>query len=97
MFIYNPNKTKIWSIQRDESNQYIVAFYNGGIKVYDLNGVEKTVTIQSGASYLTTTNPRDDFKLVNIADYTFVANKAITPTADTNKSAAKQEEFLIEL
>ena len=90
-----PNKTKIWSIQRDESNQYIVAFYNGGIKVYDLNGVEKTVTIQSGSSYLTTTNPRDDFKLVNIADYTFVANKSITPTADTNKSAAKQEEFLI--
>ena len=90
-----PNKTKIWSIQRDEANQYIVAFYNGGIKVYDLNGVEKTVTIQSGASYLTTTNPRDDFKLVNIADFTFVANKSITPTADTNKSAAKQEEFLI--
>ena len=45
-----PNTTKIWSIQRDEDNQYLVAFYNGGIKVYDLAGNEKTVTIASGVS-----------------------------------------------
>ncbi|AXN54101.1 tail tubular protein B [Pelagibacter phage HTVC109P] len=90
-----PNKTKIWNIQRDESNQYMCAFYNGGIKVYDLAGNSKTVTIASGSSYLTSTNPREDFKLVNIADYTFLVNKSITPTADSNTSAAKQEEFLI--
>ena len=36
-----PNTTKVWSIQRDEQNQYIVALYNGGIKVYDLAGNEK--------------------------------------------------------
>ena len=57
-----PNTTKFWSIQRDENNQYIVAFYNGGVKVYDLLGNEKTVTVSSGASYLTSTNPRRDFK-----------------------------------
>ena len=71
-----PNTTKFWSIQRDASNQYIVAFYNGGVKVWDLAGNEKTVTIQSGASYLTSTNPKENFKLVNIADYTFIANTA---------------------
>ena len=27
------NKTKFWQIQRDADNQYIVALYNGGIKV----------------------------------------------------------------
>ena len=90
-----PNKTKIWNIQRDESNQYMCAFYNGGIKVYDLAGNSKTVTIASGSSYLTSTNPKEDFKLVNIADYTFLVNKSVTPTADSNTSAAKQEEFLI--
>ena len=31
-----PNTTKFWSIQRDVDNQFIVAFYNGGIKVWDL-------------------------------------------------------------
>ena len=90
-----PNTTKFWSIQRDESNQYIVAFYSGGLKVWDLAGVEKTVTIQSGAGYLTSTNPRTDFKLANIADYTFIANKATTVLADTTTSAARNYDFHI--
>ena len=89
------NKTKFWSIARDASNQYIVALYNGGIKVFDLDGNAKTVTIASGSSYLTSTNPREDFKLVNIADYTFLANSSKTVTADSNTSAAKVEEFLV--
>jgi hypothetical protein len=82
-----PNTTKFWSIQRDENNQYIVAFYNGGVKVWDLQGNAKTVTIASGASYLTSTNPRRDFNLVNIADYSFIVNKSITVLADATKSA----------
>ncbi len=89
------NKTKFWQIQRDANNQYIVALYNGGIKVFDLAGNEKTVTIASGSSYLTSTNPRENFKLVNIADYTFLANTGTTVTADSNTSAAKVEEFLV--
>ncbi len=93
--IFNSNKTKFWSIQRDASNQYIVALYNGGIKVFDLLGNEKTVTIASGSSYLTSTNPKENFKLVNIADYTFIANTATTVAADSATSAAKVEEFLI--
>jgi len=90
-----PNTTKFWSIQRDASNQYIVAFYNGGVKVWDLAGNAKTVTIQSGSSYLTSTNPKENFKLVNIADYTFIANTATTVAADSTNTAAKVEEFLI--
>ncbi|WMM95797.1 tail tubular protein B [Pelagibacter phage HTVC142P] len=90
-----PNTVKFWSIQRDKDNQFVVIFYNGGVKVYDLDGNEKPVTIASGASYLTSTNPKADFKLVNIADYTFIANKQTTVLADTNTSAAKIEEFYI--
>jgi hypothetical protein len=90
-----PNTVKFWSIQRDKDNQFVVIFYNGGVKVYDLDGNEKPVTIASGGSYLTSTNPKADFKLVNIADYTFVANKQTTVLADTNTSAAKIEEFYI--
>jgi len=90
-----PNTTKFWQIQRDADNQYIVALYNGGIKVFDLEGNEKTVIVASGSSYLTSTNPRENFKLVNIADYTFIANTATTVNADSASSAAKVEEFLI--
>lgn len=90
-----PNTTKLWSIKRDEDNQYMVAIYNGGIKVYDLDGNEKTVTTPDGTSYLASTNPKEDFKLVNIADFTFIANKSITPAADSTTSPAKIEEFLV--
>ena len=88
-----PNTTKIWNIQRDESNRYICAFYDNGVKVYDLAGNEKTVSYPDGNTYLNTTNPKADFRMVNIADYTFVVNKSIIPTADTTLSAAKIEEF----
>ena len=57
-------------------------------------GNEQTVTIASGSSYLTSTNPKEDFRLVNIADYTYVANKSVTVLADTTTSASKIEEFL---
>ena len=90
-----PNTTKFWSIQRDFNNQFMVAVYNGGVKVWDLNGNEKPVTIASGASYLTSTNPKQDFRMVNIADYTFIANKSKTVLADTSTSPAKIEEFYI--
>ena len=90
-----PNTVKFWSIQRDKENQFVVILYNGGVKVYDLDGNEKTVTVASGSSYLTTTNPKTDFKLVNIADYTFIANKSKTVLADTTLSTAKIEEFYI--
>jgi len=90
-----PNTTKFWSIQRDKENQFMCAFYNGGVKVWDLQGNAKTVTIASGSSYLTSTNPKEDFRLVNIADYTFLVNKSKTVLADTNLSTAKVKEFYI--
>ena len=36
-----PNTTKMWSIQKDATQQYFAAFYNGGIRVFDLQGNEK--------------------------------------------------------
>lgn len=92
-----PNTAKFWSIQRDKENQFLVAFYNGGVKVWDTAGNEKTVTIASGSSYLTSTNPISDFRMVNIADYTFLANNSVTVTADTNTSPAKIEEFFVNI
>ena len=88
-----PNTSKIWSIQRDESNRYLCAFYDNGVKVYDLAGNEKTVSYPDGNTYLNSTNPKSDFRMVNIADYTFVVNRSITPAADSTTTAAKLEEF----
>ena len=56
-----PNTSKIWSIQRDASNRYLCAFYDNGVKVYDLAGNEKTVSYPNGNTYLNSTNPKNEF------------------------------------
>lgn len=65
-------------INRDTTERYVVVIANGDIKVYDFNGVEKTVAFPGGKSYLTSTNSREGFACVSVADYTFVVNKNVT-------------------
>tara|TARA_Y100001972_G_scaffold129167_1_gene194809 strand:- start:2809 stop:5280 length:2472 start_codon:yes stop_codon:yes gene_type:complete len=76
----------IQTINRDTTEQYVAVFGNQTIKVYDINGVEKTVSSPDGLSYLTSSNPRADFRTVTIADFTFVVNttKTISMATDTS-------------
>ena len=90
-----PNTSKFWGIQRDHDSEFMCLFYNGGVKVYNTAGVEQTVSYPDGTSYLVTTDPHEDFKMVNIADYTFMANRSILPTADSTLSPAKIEHFYV--
>ena len=90
-----PNNCAVQWINRDANNQYVAIFYNQGVKVFDLAGNEKTVSTPNGTSYLTSTNPLEDFKFTNIADYTFVANAQKTVTEDSTTTAAKVQEALV--
>ena len=90
-----PNTIKFWNIDRDATSRFIVTFYNQGVRVFGLDGTEYPVSTPNGTSYLTSTNPREDFNCVSVADFTFIANKSIVPTASASTSAAKVEEFLI--
>lgn len=65
----------IHMINRDEYEQYYVAFTGSTIRVFDLQGNEKSVIIQS--SYANCANPRDDLRMVTVADYTFVVNRRV--------------------
>ncbi len=57
----------------------------GNIKVFDLKGNEKEVTIKEGCSdYITTNQPLKDLFATTIADYTFILNKTKV-TALSNK------------
>ncbi|NBK20411.1 MAG: hypothetical protein EOM68_00080 [Spirochaetia bacterium] len=60
-------------INRDESEQYNIVFTGNGIRAFKLDGTEIAVT--GDMSYVTTANPRDDLRMVTVADYTFVTNK----------------------
>ena len=68
----------IQTINRDANERYIAIFSNGNVKVYELDGTERTVHKPDGVDYLTTTDPRSEIKTVTIADFTFVVNTTKT-------------------
>lgn len=70
----------VHTINRDVNNKFIVVITNGDLFVYDINGVAQTVNFPSGKGYLTASNPRDNFAVVTVADYSFIVNKEITVT-----------------
>ena len=73
----------IQTINRDATEQYVAIFSNGNVKVFELDGTEKTVNKPDGTNYLNTSNPRSVMKTVTIADFTFVVNTSITPAMDS--------------
>ena len=87
--------TAIHPYVRDDSNKFFITAFNGGMKVFDINGSEKTVTISSGGSYLTSTDPKNNFKFVSVADTTFVLNTTKVPAMTGTTTAAKVEEALV--
>lgn len=66
-------KPMVHMINRDASEQYFVSFFGTGIAVHDLAGNAYTVRGYDG--YANCANPRDDLRLVTVADYTFVTNR----------------------
>lgn len=66
-------KPLIHLINRDEVEQYFVIFTGSAIRVYGLDGTQ--YTIRGYDSYGDCTNPRDDLRLITVADYTFVTNR----------------------
>ena len=74
----------IHSILRDNTEEYLAVISNSDVKVYDLDGVAKTVNKPSGVSYLSTvTDARQHIRAVTIADYTFITNTKKVPAMKT--------------
>jgi len=78
------------TILRDQQEEYIAVISKSLIKVFDLDGVEQTVTADANAyNYLSTvTDARQQIRAVTIADYTFVTN-TLTATAMDTATAPK--------
>ena len=72
------------TILRDQREEYISVISKDAIKVFDLNGNEKTVTADSGAyNYLSSvTNAQQQIRAVTIADFTFVTNTLVATAMD---------------
>lgn len=85
----------IHTINRDENERYVVVITNGDLKVFDLNGNERTVSFPSGKTYLNAAAPDGSFKAVTVADYTFIVNKTVTVAQSTARATSRPFEALV--
>lgn len=81
-------------IERDSANRYTAVVQNGRVRVFDLNGNEKTVTNNSPA-YLTTSTPSTSIKALTVADYTFLVNSEQTVAKASDVTASRPYEGLV--
>lgn len=78
---------KVHWVDRDANERYCIILTSGDIKVFDLAGIQKSVTIPAAyRAYITTDNPRRDLKVITVADYTFIVNKNYVPSMQTDLS-----------
>ena len=77
------------------TEQYVAIFSNGNVKVYELDGTEKTVNKPDGTTYLNTSSPRSVIKTVTIADFTFVVNTSIVSAMDSTLSAGTDTKAIV--
>ena len=83
----------IHTINRDTTERYVVVITDGAIKVYDIDGTEKTVVKQTNVTnYLSSSNPRQDFRALTVNDYTYILNRTKTVEMASTTSAAKVEQ-----
>lgn len=82
-------------IHRDDVERYMAMTDNQTIRVWDLAGNPLTVNAPEGLSYLTTTNPRKDLRLVTVADYTFVVNRNVIVKAATDRWPTRPNEAFL--
>ncbi len=85
----------IQTINRDTTEQYVAIFSNGNVKVFELDGTEKTVNKPDGTTYLNTSDPRSVIKTVTIADFTFVVNTGIITAMDSTLSAGTDTQAIV--
>tara|TARA_R110001583_G_scaffold96819_3_gene241438 strand:- start:151543 stop:153915 length:2373 start_codon:yes stop_codon:yes gene_type:complete len=82
-------------INRDVNERYKVIITDGQIRVFDLEGNQKTVTVPSPDTYLGSSLAEEDFRCVTIADYTFVLNTSVTVKMDEELSPDRGVEAIV--
>jgi hypothetical protein len=83
-----PANSFVHHINRDQAERYKVVVTDGDLRVWDLDGLEKTVTFPNGKAYLNcAASPIAAFAATTSADYTFIVNKEVTPIMDPASAA----------
>jgi len=81
-------------INRDPTEQYVFTVNGTSVRVFDLQGNEKIVNVlgTSIPSYFNSTSPKQDYRALTVADYTFILNnkKTVAMSADVTPAATIQ-------
>lgn len=72
-------------INRSEDEKYMVSFSGDNVQVHDITG-KKYDVYNSGSSYLKTSDPKNNLRMVTVADYTFIVNRSIMVRNRADKS-----------
>lgn len=84
-----PLKTKVHLINRDEQERYIVAFTGESLKIFDINGNERTVKLENNAeAYITSSEPNKQLKAITVADHTFIVNTTKVVEMNNNEKSS---------
>tara|TARA_S200000501_G_C20859656_1_gene759170 strand:+ start:75 stop:2399 length:2325 start_codon:yes stop_codon:yes gene_type:complete len=89
------DKPFVYSYARDAVEKYVIVVKGSDLKVFDLDGVEKTVTYPNGKAYLAATDPSASFSAVTIADRTVIANNQFTVAMANNTYVESPTQALI--
>ena len=91
----NLSNAFIHTINRDTNERYVVVITDGALSVYDIDGAQKTVVEQTNVTnYLSSTNPRSDFRALTVNDYTYILNTTQNVALDSTTSPAKIEQAI---
>lgn len=83
------------TINRDSTERFVTVVTNGGMKVYDLDGSERSVSFPNGAAYLNAPTPATSIKAVTVADSTFIVNTSIQVSDDGSTTLNRDPEAFI--
>ena len=97
---------KVHMINRDATERYVVIFSSTKVRVFELDGTEKTVvpnkyydsntsTVKEDYRYLSCTSPQSEIKTITIADFTFVVNTSVTAVMDSTLSPGTETQAIV--
>lgn len=89
---------RLHDIYRDASEQYLILYGEGTLRIFDLAGVESTVSISTEAQAYIDANSADadQMRLLTVADYTFLVNTTVevgTTITDDYTVSSERETY----
>jgi hypothetical protein len=84
----------IHTIDRDGTEQYEVIVTNGDLRVFGIDGLERTVNFTNKAYLNTAGTVNSSFALTTVADFTFITNRTVITAQRSDVSPVRPFEAL---